>query len=124
MTKIMILNYAYAVADNDAAALTDTGDGDHCDHDGDGDDGDDDGEDGDDDGGNGNDDGEDGDDDDGDKVGGMTGMAVLSQTVCVGGEDNNGSCRSESHIFTHFHSDTFHKPFFHISFAYFPSIQF
>ena len=97
MTKMMILNYAYAVADNDAAAHTDTGDGDHCDHDGDGDDGDDDGEDG---------------DDDGDKVGGMTGMAVLSQTVCVGGEDNNGSCRSESHIFTHFHSDTLHKPFF------------
>ena len=92
-----------------------------CDDSGDDDDNDEDG-DGDghcDDGGNG-DDG----DDDGDKVGGMTGMAVLSQTVCVGGEDNNGSCRSESHIFTHFHSDTFHKPFFHISFAYFPSIQF
>ena len=31
------------------------------------------------------DDGEDG-DDDGDTVGGMTGMAVLSQTLCVGGQ--------------------------------------
>ena len=30
-------------------------------------------------------DGEDGEDGDGDTIGGMAGMAVLSQTVCVGG---------------------------------------
>ena len=57
--------------------------GEDGDADGDGDDGDcDDGDDGDGD----CDDG----DDDGDNVGGMTGMAVLSQTEGVGGEDNNG----------------------------------
>ena len=45
-----------------------------------------------------------------DNVGGMTGMAVLSQTEGVGGEDNNGC--GVSRIFTHFHSDCFSQRFF------------
>ena len=46
-----------------------------------------------------------------DNVGGMTGMAVLSQTEGVGGEDNNGCGVSRTfflHIFTQtvFHTDS------------------